>query len=80
MKMISDGWHTICGYEVFVEDGCIIRGVVGSGNAQKTAYPYRQCWSFNGLGERHPDGWDNCSGLSVDAFRAGVRRGTICMM
>lgn len=70
MKKISDGWHTISGYTVYVEDGKVIRGILGEGNAQRTAYPYRRA--------RH-GGWDNDSGLTVSAFRAGVARGTIQM-
>lgn len=71
MKKILDGWHIILGYKVYVKHGCIMRGILGEGNAQKTAYPYR----VSKYG-----GWDNCSGLSVDAFRAGVKRETITMM
>lgn len=64
---ITDGWHTISGYNVYVEGGKVLRGL--SSDKQKTVYPFRAA----------RDGWDNDSGLSVDAFRAGVRRGTITM-
>lgn len=70
MKRILDGWHIISGYRVYVEDGRVLRGILGNGNSQRTAYPYRAC---------RTGGWDNVSGLSVDAFRAGVRRGSISM-
>lgn len=70
MKKITDGWHTIQGYRVYVEGGKIIRGILGEGTHQVTAYPYRA--SRRG-------GWDKESGLSVAAFSAGVARGTIKM-
>ena len=68
---MKDGWRDICGYEVWVEDGKIMRGMVKDRNGSKVAaWPYRACKT---------GGWSNCSGLSVDAFRAGVWRGTIIM-
>ena len=70
MKQIKDGWHIIQGYKVYVEDGKILRGILGEGNAQRTAYPYRK----NPRG-----GWDSESGLTVAAFKAGISRGTITM-
>lgn len=66
---IRDGWHTICGYEVYVEDGYIMHGVTG-GWQSVTTWPYRAC--------KH-GGWDATGPITVDAFRAGVRRGTIMM-
>jgi hypothetical protein len=39
--MIKDGWHTVKGFEVYVEDGHIIRGTSGEGVNYKTTYPYR---------------------------------------
>ena len=70
MAKIKDGWHTIAGYEVYVENGRILRGLNGSGD--KTLYPYR--WN------KQYDSRVNDSGLTVDAFRAGIRRGTIEML
>lgn len=70
MKKIKDGWHMICGYRVYVEDGRILRGIIGEGNSQRPSYPYR----VSKYG-----GWDICSGITIDAFRAGERRGTIMM-
>lgn len=67
--MIKDGWHTIQGYKVYVEDGKVLRGILGEGNSQRTAYPFR----------RSKNGWDNDSGLTVNAFRSGVKRGTVNM-
>lgn len=70
-KQSSDGWHNFYGYEVYVEDGCIQRGIGYDHNRHEiTRYPYRKC----------PDsGWGTDIGLTVEAFRAGVRRGTIKM-
>lgn len=67
-KEALDGWHKIKGYDVYIEGGRIIRGL--SADGQKTTYPYRKCRS---------GGWDNVSGISINAFRAGWRRGTIDM-
>jgi len=67
-KTIRDGWHEIAGYRVYVESGRIKHGITQDG--QRTTWPYRK--SKDG-------GWDNEAGLTVDAFRAGVNRGTIIM-
>ena len=64
---MRNGWHVIVGYNIYVEDGKVLRRL--SSDRQRTTYPYRAA----------QDGWTNDSGLSVDAFRAGVRRGTITM-
>jgi hypothetical protein len=69
-KKIKDGWHTVAGYMVYVENGRILRGLNARGD--KTLYPYR--WNKQ-YGSRVND-----SGLTVDAFRAGIRRGTIEML
>lgn len=62
MEKVKDGWHTVKGYEVYVEDGKIIRGVKEDFNGQRvTAYPYK---------------WDNachawCIGTpTISAFRS----------
>lgn len=70
-KVIKDGWHVICGYEVYVENGIVIRGIREDYNGSRvSAYPYRACRS---------GGWDHDT-MSVDAFRAGVKRGTISLL
>lgn len=81
MKKVIDGWHAICGYNVYVEDGRVMRGVSGGQNPT-TTYPYRTHYEWHddiGGKKRVANGWDNCSGITVDAFRAGVRRGTVNM-
>lgn len=81
MKAIRDGWHMICGYHVYIEKGCVIRGMT-DGWQSKTTYPYRTHYEWRdsiGGKRRIESGLDNCSGISVAAFQAGVRRGTICM-
>ena len=81
MAKIYDGWHTICGHNVYVEAGCVVRGVTGIHN-QITTYPYRVHYEWHddvGGKKRVTNGWDKCAGITVDAFRAGVRRGTINM-
>lgn len=67
-KRTGDGWHNVYGYEIYTEDGCIVRGK--SADGKKTTYPYRKCRS---------GGWDIATGISVGAFRLGVQRGTIDM-
>lgn len=66
--MTRDGWHTISGYMVYVENGYIVRGL--SHNRQETTYVYRV--------SKH-SGWDADDRITIDAFRAGIKRGTIRM-
>lgn len=69
-RIVKNGWHRICGYDVYVVDGCVVRGILGEEFNLRTAYPYRVCKT---------GGLDNCYGISVEAFRSGCRRGTVCM-
>lgn len=67
--MIKDGWHNIKGYDIYVENGLVKRGTLGDDLNYRTAWIYTK--SKNG-------GWDNASGeLTVSAFRARVKRGTV---
>lgn len=69
--MKRDGWHNIGGYEVYMEAGYILRGILGTGNQQKTAYIYR----------RNKDGsWTKEEKLTVAAFYGGLARETIKLM
>lgn len=69
---MKDGWHIIYGYDVYVEDGKIIRGTLGKGLNYRTAYPYKH---FRGQ-----EGWYNVAGmLTISAFRYGVKNGFIMM-
>lgn len=71
MRKTKDGWHKIAGFNIFVENGRVMRGIRHDINGSEvTAYPYRA--SKNG-------GWDNDAGLTVEAFKAGVRRGTVTL-
>lgn len=70
MAKIKDGWHTLCGKFVYVEDGRVLRGVSSRDWDQRTTWPYRVC----------RDGCTNCSGITVDAFRSGFRRETVTML
>ena len=71
-KNISDGWHTICGFNVYVENGIVKKGELEDYNGiHYTAWPYRL--SKQG-------GWDNVAGfITVDSFRYGVKRGTVML-
>lgn len=66
-RKIKDGWHTICGHDVYVEDGFIIRGIKQSGQDKLTAWVYRSAGH----------GWSREDRITPDAFRAGWKRGTI---
>lgn len=69
-KVYEDGWYKVSGYEVYVEDGVIVRGV--SADGQRTTYPYIKCKT---------GGWDNASRcLTVSAFRSRVARETARMI
>lgn len=70
MKQYKDGWHKIAGYEVYMEDGYIIRGMTGTGARQRPTYVYRA--SRDG-------GWDREDRITPNAFRAAVKRGTVKM-
>lgn len=66
---MKDGWHTVKGFIVYVEDGYVIRGLTD--DELRTTYCYRynkklRCLVATGR-------------ITVDAFRAGVRRGTVTM-
>lgn len=82
-RTISDGWHTISGYRVQIEDGYITHGVTDDG--QLPLYVYRACLKRRPMRISYDeslyycDGWDRVYHITPDAFRAGVRRGTIIM-
>lgn len=68
MAAIKDGWHKVAGWEVYVEDGKVIRGI-HRGDAV-SVYPY----FYSRYG-----GWDLCQTLTPDALRARLNRGTARM-
>ena len=73
MRKIKDGWHTILGHDVYVENGIVKRGIEQLSPLNIVAvYPYR--YVPKGVYK----GWWR-ENVSVDAFRAGVKRGTIDM-
>lgn len=66
---MKDGRHIIMGRTVIVEDGMIVRGIKNPGWNETVGYVYRldrklRCWTSEGK-------------ITVAAFRAGVRRGTV---
>lgn len=67
-KTYTDGWHTIAGFKVYIEDGMITRGL--SDDSQRPLYVYRKS---------RIRGYDKEDRITPDAFRAGVSRGTIIM-
>ena len=62
-----DGWHTISGYDCYMEDGRVLRAKIGKGSDQRTGYPYRRT---------RDGGWTEAVGVSPDTLRAGLARGT----
>lgn len=68
MRKVKDGWHTVCGYRVYCEDGLVLRGVNLDHTRGTHVYRYKR-----------EGGWDREDRITVSAFRAGVRRGTIKM-
>ena len=71
-REVKDGWHTIQGYDICVENGIIKYGTLGENTSHyRTAYPYR----YNKL----YDCWVKETSLTINAFSAGVRRGNIKM-
>lgn len=69
---MQDGWHTLKGYKVYVENDRVLRGVLGEADNQVTAFPYRQ-------DKKHKNLWDKAVGITCSAFVSGVRRGTVRM-
>lgn len=68
---MKDGWHKICGYDVYVENDRVLRGTKANGTL--SAYVYRACRTCG------PALWEAEDSITVNAFRTGVRRGTIRM-
>lgn len=60
---MKDGWHIVKGFNVYVENNCIIYGV--SENHEKTLYPYKDIFRLKG----GCSGWVNVSPIKVDTFR-----------
>ena len=69
MKKVSDGWHKVYNFWLYVKDGAVWRGVILRGvNHEEPVGVYR----------RYGTGWTNIGGqITLDAFYAGWRRGTI---
>lgn len=72
MRKVKDGWHKVLGYDVYVENGKVMRCLVSHSSGYRTAYPYRDEPYYNCMGI--------CIGISLDALRAGLKRGTIRIM
>lgn len=68
---MKNGWHKVYGYDVYVEDGKILRGVDTDANgSQIPVYPFRAC---------RDGGYTATGAITVNAFRSGFSRGTIIM-
>lgn len=65
---MKNGWHTVKGIEVYVEDGKVVRGLAGG----VATYPYEYLKEYNS--------YTNISGeLTLSAFRGRLERGTVIM-
>lgn len=72
-KKVNDGWHTILGNLVYVENGKVMYGMKKDYNGSwVTAAVYR------GTNHGYWVNENRCN--TVDAFRAGVKRRTIVLM
>ena len=73
MAQIKDGWHKVHEKDVYVENGKVVRGVTkDANNSEVTCYPYE-------YSEDHGC-WINISGeITLPAYRAGYKKGTMCM-
>lgn len=60
-------WRKICGYRAYVEDGKIIRAIVGEGNGQRTAYIYKRCKDGKTWTSANP---------KISTFRNGMYKGS----
>lgn len=69
---MKDGWHKILGYEIYVENNIVKRGVLHKSELNIVpGYVYRKIGT----------GWSRESlGITVNAFIGGVRRGTIDLL
>lgn len=70
---MKSGWHTVKGYEVYVEDDKVMRGIGKDHNSQEvTVYPYSYLKEYNS--------YTSLSGeLTLSAFRSRLNRGTVIM-
>lgn len=66
MKKVKDGWHKLYGYDVYVKDGKFTRAIDKDGDF---VYPYEWDWKMLC--------WIGIRRISLDTFRAGVRRGVM---
>lgn len=62
-------WCKICGYDVFVENGIILRAM--KNNCTLPAHVYKKCKT---------GGWDKVENCKVNTFKSGVYRGNYCVM
>lgn len=71
-KQIKDGWHTLAGYSVYVENGYVLRGVAPdyNGIGERSIYPYEHS-KYGGL--------DKAINCLASTFTARVKRGTLIM-
>lgn len=68
MAKILDGWHTVGDCRVYVEDGCVRYGsTTNRYGSPVSGHPFRRSDRYRC--------WENCTGITLTAFRALVYRG-----
>lgn len=63
-------WKKILGYNVFIENGMILRALKDDGQTAASVYRWDQTLKY----------WTDIYPCSIPAFRAGIRRGTYSIM
>lgn len=63
MKKYEDGWTTINGQDVLIENGLIVRGTTGEGTSYRPVYPYKYNKSL--------DSWVKQDGITPDDLLSG---------
>ena len=70
-ELLDCKWRKVYGYDVYVVNGKVKHGMIKDHNGQNvSAYPYRK--------SRH-GGYSRINSISLEAFRSGVKRGSIIM-
>ena len=66
---MKDGWKIVNGWQVYVEDGYVLRGIEEDWQGYRSVIPYRynrklRCWTSTGK-------------ITPAALRAGLNRGSM---
>lgn len=72
MKHYKDGWHTLGGHKVYIQNDHVLRGVTSdhSGLGQRPLYPYIRCKT---------GGYDREEKVLASTFTRRIKSGTLAM-